>query len=199
MLDDLKTTQYMFRMKKMYDAILCCRDEERKDKIVRFLDRYSIGLFDKIVLDFDIPPVVGGPAAEASALSKLAADVVGFPGLGEATAMEVMSLPGKRYRLDEKPGKIRDMIRLLRGVDDRRAKIVTVMVLTLPSGRQKRVKGELSGWIVEKTKRHSVESVFVPDSFSAPLSMLSSGVRDGISSLRRAATKMNGVLGKYAA
>ena len=110
-----------------------------------------------------------------------------------------MALAGKKFKLNERPGKIRDMMRMMRGVDDRRAKMTTVMVLTFPSGRQKHVKGELGGWIVERARKYSWGDVFIPDSFSVPMGKLSEGVQEGISSLRKAATKMNGVLRQYAA
>lgn len=186
-------------MKRMYDAILCCPDEVRRDKIVGMLSSYHIGLLDKISPGMVVHPGRGGAFQQASRLSKLAMECVGFPGLGEGTEIEVMALAGKKFKLNERPGKIRDMMRMMRGVDDRRAKMTTVMVLTFPSGRQKHVKGELGGWIVERARKYSWGDVFIPDSFSVPMGKLSEGVQEGISSLRKAATKMNGVLRQYAA
>ncbi len=120
-----------------------------------------LGLAGEIVRDLDWLDVEEtGETLEENALLKARAvvEAVGLPAIGDDTGLEVMALggtPGVRSsRFAGPEASYEDNVTLLLeqldGIEDRRARFRTVVVLAMPDGSEVTAEGIVDGVIIER-------------------------------------------------
>ncbi len=129
-----------------------------------------------------------------------------LPVLAEDSGLEVEALDGNPgVRSARFAGKnatdlqnIQKLLRLLKGVKNRRACFRCVAVIRFPDGRIFIAEGELQGRIAEAPKGTSgfgYDPVFIPEGYAQTLAELGASVKDKISHRKRALEKLKDLLG----
>jgi XTP/dITP diphosphohydrolase len=129
----------------------------------------------------------------------------GFPVLSEDSGLEVYALKGapgvRSARFAGEPSDpVRNnelLLRALEGVEDRRARFVTVAVLCLPDGQLFACSGVFSGTIAltpSGSLGFGYDPLFIPDGESCTLAEISLEAKNRISHRHKALSRMIGVL-----
>jgi XTP/dITP diphosphohydrolase len=149
-------------------AVLCSRNRNKARELEALLPGWTIEPLDRD----DYPPETGATYYENAAL-KTAFGREHEPGwvLGEDSGLEVDALgrrPGvlsARYAPEGAPA-VAKLLGELEGVDDRRARYVSELVLLAPDGRELRGTGTLEGVIAREpagSEGFGYDPIFVPD------------------------------------
>lgn len=129
----------------------------------------------------------------------------GLPVLSDDSGLEVFDLngvPGPRSARFAGPGStdeenLRLLLDKLNGVDDRKARFVTVATLYLSPKERYMTRGTLQGRISREPRGESgfgYDPIFVPDGFDKTLAQLGERTKNKISHRRNALEKMRGKL-----
>lgn len=133
----------------------------------------------------------------------------GLPVLSDDSGIEVIALdgdPGPRSARFAGPEatdgeNLHLLLKKLKGVDNRKARFVTVATLYLSSEERYMTRGILQGRISRESRGESgfgYDPIFVPDGFDKTLAQLGEGEKNKISHRRNALKKIRGKLEKLA-
>jgi XTP/dITP diphosphohydrolase len=129
----------------------------------------------------------------------------GLPVLSDDSGLEVFALngdPGPRSARFAGPEATDEenlhlLLEKLKGVDDRKARFVTVATLYLSSEERYMTRGILQGSISREARGESgfgYDPIFIPDGFDKTLAQLGEGEKNRISHRRKALEKIRGKL-----
>jgi XTP/dITP diphosphohydrolase len=149
-------------------ATLASRNRHKARELERLLPGWTIEPLDRD----DYPPETGATYYENAAI-KAAFGRAHEPGwaLGEDSGLEVDALGGRpgvlsaRYA-PEGPPAVAKLLGELEGVEDRRARYVSELVLLAPDGRELRGTGTLEGRIAHEpagSEGFGYDPIFIPD------------------------------------
>jgi XTP/dITP diphosphohydrolase len=149
-------------------AVLCSRNPHKARELERLLPGWTIEPLDRD----DYPPETAATYYE-NARIKAEFGRRHEPGwvLAEDSGLEVNALGGRpgvlsaRYAPEGAPA-VAKLLGELEGVDDRRARYVSELVLLAPDGRELRGTGTVEGRIAEEpagTEGFGYDPIFVPD------------------------------------
>ncbi|MBI0446604.1 MULTISPECIES: RdgB/HAM1 family non-canonical purine NTP pyrophosphatase [Deinococcus] len=155
-----------------------------------------------------LPEETGTTYEENAALKACAAALAkGLPALADDSGLEVAALDGQpgvySARFGNRPNDTERNLYLLeklRGVQDRRAKFVSVVMLAYPDGHVETYRGELTGTLLEGPRGENgfgYDPLFVPDGETRTLAEMTVAEKRAISHRGRAlaallATHRNG-------
>jgi XTP/dITP diphosphohydrolase len=149
------------------DAVLCSRNAHKARELGRLLPGWTIELLDRD----DYPPETGATYYENAALkARFGREHGGGWVLAEDSGLEVPALGGRpgilsaRYASEGAPA-VAKLLAELEGVDDRRARYVSELVLLSPDGRELRGMGVLEGGISREprgSEGFGYDPIFVP-------------------------------------
>lgn len=150
------------------DAVLCSRNAHKARELEHLLPGWRIEPLDAD----DYPPETGETYVENARLkARFGHERVGGWAIGEDSGIEVASLDGRpgvasaRYAPEGAPA-IAKLLAELEGVEDRRARYVSELVLVTPAGEELRGTGILTGRIAREPRGNEgfgYDPVFVPD------------------------------------
>ena len=149
-------------------ATLCSRNRHKARELEALLPGWTIAPLDRE----DYPPETGATYYENARLkAEFGRNHADGWVLAEDSGLEVDALggrPGLQSARDapEGPPAVAKLLGEMNGVDDRRARYVSELVLLAPGGRELRGTGTLEGRIAEDargTEGFGYDPVFVPD------------------------------------
>ena len=181
-------------------AVLCSRNRHKARELERLLPGWTLEPLDRD----DYPPENGSTYYENAAI-KAAFGREHEPGwvLAEDSGLEVAALGGRpgvlsaRYA-PEGPRAVRKLLGELEGVEDRRARYVSEVVLLAPDGSELRGTGMLDGGIALAalgTEGFGYDPVFIPDGEERTVAELGNGWKAAHSHRARAAQALLQALG----
>lgn len=144
-----------------------------------------------------LPEETGTTYEENAALKACAAALAkGLPALADDSGLEVAALDGQpgvySARFGNRPNDTERNLYLLeklRGVQDRRAKFVSVVMLAYPDGHVETYRGELTGTLLEGPRGENgfgYDPLFVPDGETRTLAEMTVAEKRAISHRGRA-------------
>ncbi|WP_216328449.1 RdgB/HAM1 family non-canonical purine NTP pyrophosphatase [Deinococcus aestuarii] len=146
---------------------------------------------------FPLPEETGTTYEENAALKACAAALMrGVPALADDSGLEVAALNGQPGVYSARFGNRANdnerslyLLEKLRGVKDRRAKFVSVVILAHPDGNVETYRGELTGTLLEGPRGESgfgYDPLFVPDGETRTLAEMTLEEKQAISHRGRA-------------
>lgn len=181
-------------------AVLCSRNRHKARELERLLPGWTIETLDRD----DYPPETGSTYYENARIKADFghAQAVGWV-LAEDSGLEVEALGGRpgvlsaRYA-PEGPPAVAKLLGELEGLDDRRARYVSELVLLDPAGRELRGTGTLEGRIAREpagSEGFGYDPVFIPDGEERTVAELGNGWKAERSHRARAAGALLRALG----
>ena len=181
-------------------AVLCSRNRHKARELERLLPGWALEPLERD----DYPPETGSTYYENAAI-KAAFGREHEPGwvLAEDSGLEVAALGGRpgvlsaRYA-PEGPPAVAKLLGELEGVEDRRARYVSELVLLSADGRELRGTGTLEGRIAYEPSGNEgfgYDPVFIPDGEERTVAELGNGWKAAHSHRARAAQALLQALG----
>ena len=188
-------------------VVLATKNPHKLEEILSILGEIP-GVEFLTFRDIPLPDVeeTGGTLEENAILKATSvARETGLPALAEDTGLEVEALGGApgvrsaRFAGENKDYRANNekLLKLLKGVTDRRARFRTVAVLALPDGRTWTAEGVLEGRIAETPRGEGgfgYDPLFIPEGETRTLAEMSPEEKNRISHRRKALEAMRSIL-----
>jgi XTP/dITP diphosphohydrolase len=182
------------------DALLCSRNRHKARELEELLPGWTIEPLDRE----DYPPETCETYYENAALkARFGRDHTDGWVIAEDSGLEVDALGGRpgvlsaRYAPEGAPA-IAKLLGELGGIEDRRARYVSELVLLSPDGRELRGTGTLEGWIAHEPsgdEGFGYDPIFIPDGEEQTVAELGNDWKAEHSHRARAAHALRGGLG----
>jgi XTP/dITP diphosphohydrolase len=181
-------------------AVLCSRNAHKARELETLLPGWTIEPLDSD----DYPPETGATYYDNAALkARFGHEQTDGWVLGEDSGLEVEALGGRpgvlsaRFASEGAPA-IAKLLGELEGVEDRRARYVSELVLLAPDGRELRGTGTLEGRIAKEARGEEgfgYDPVFIPDGEERTIAQLGNDWKAERSHRARAARALLRTLG----
>ena len=182
------------------NAVLCSRNAHKARELETLLPGWTIEPLDRD----DYPPETGATYYDNAALkARFGHEQTDGWVLGEDSGLEVEALGGRpgvlsaRFAPEGAPA-IAKLLGELEGVEDRRARYVSELVLLAPDGRELRGTGTLEGRIAKEARGEEgfgYDPVFIPDGEERTIAQLGNDWKEERSHRARAARALLRTLG----
>lgn len=182
------------------NAVLCSRNAHKARELETLLPGWTIEPLDRD----DYPPETGATYYDNAALkARFGHEQTDGWVLGEDSGLEVEALGGRpgvlsaRFAPEGAPA-IAKLLGELEGVEDRRARYVSELVLLAPDGRELRGTGTLEGRIAKEARGEEgfgYDPVFIPDGEERTIAQLGNDWKAERSHRARAARVLLRTLG----
>lgn len=182
------------------NAVLCSRNAHKARELETLLPGWTIEPLDRD----DYPPETGATYYDNAALkARFGHEQTDGWVLGEDSGLEVEALGGRpgvlsaRFAPEGAPA-IAKLLGELEGVEDRRARYVSELVLLAPDGRELRGTGTLEGRIAKEARGEEgfgYDPVFIPDGEERTIAQLGNDWKAERSHRARAARALLRTLG----